>query len=127
MIDILKVQQIVREAAKLFVDRQAANQIKVKGKYDFVTAVDEAVQGFMKKELENLYPEISFMGEEDQETKTDLDGFVWVLDPVDGTTNLIHDYKTSAISLGLMKDREVIAGIIFDPYLDEMYWAEKDK
>ncbi len=125
MVDIFKVQQIVREAAKLFSNREAANQIKEKGVYDFVTAVDEAVQKFMKNELEKLYPEIQFMGEEDQENREDFSGLIWVLDPVDGTTNLIHDYRSSAISLGLMKDKEIIAGIIFDPYLDEMYWSEK--
>jgi myo-inositol-1(or 4)-monophosphatase len=123
----LKVQEIVREAAKFFVNREAANQIKVKGAYDFVTAVDETVQQFIKTELNKIYPEIAFMGEEDQETIADLSGLVWVLDPVDGTTNLIHDYRCSAISLGLMKDREIIAGIIFDPYLNEMYWAEMGK
>ncbi|MBR4138407.1 MAG: inositol monophosphatase [Lachnospiraceae bacterium] len=125
MVDMMAVQKIVREAAKLFANREEVSRIKEKGAYDFVTAVDEAVQSVICKELEKLYPQIQFMGEEESEVSVDLNGLLWILDPVDGTTNLIHDYKNSAISLGLMENREVIAGIIYDPYLDEMYCAKK--
>ena len=127
MVDFICVQKIVRNAAKLFTDRNAAGQIKEKGVYDFVTAVDEAVQRYIQTELQNLYPEIQFLGEESSKANVDLNKPAWVLDPVDGTTNLIHDYKNSAISLALIDHREVIAGIIYDPYLDEMYFAKKEK
>ena len=116
MIDYKKIQEIVRQASKLFTDRESAGRIKEKGMYDFVTAVDEAVQNFIQKELQILYPEISFLGEESTENVIDMDGLVWILDPVDGTTNLIHDYKNSAISLALLDKNEVIAGIIYDPF-----------
>ena len=62
MVDIEKVQEVVREAAKLFSNREAANQIKIKGACDYVTAVDEAVQQLIRKELGKLYPHIQFMG-----------------------------------------------------------------
>ena len=124
-IDMEKVQPIIRQAAKLFTDREAALQVKEKGVYDFVTAVDEAVQQFIKEKLGELYPKIQFLGEEGQDDSVDMKGMIWVLDPVDGTTNLIHDYKNSAISLGLLDGGEAIAGVIYDPYLDEMYWAVK--
>lgn len=127
MIDYKLLKQIVRQASKLFTDRESAGRIKEKGMCDFVTAVDEAVQNFIQKELQLLYPDILFMGEESTEASIDMNRLVWVLDPVDGTTNLIHDYKNSAISLALLDKKEVIAGIIYDPYLDEMYFAEKGK
>ena len=127
MIDYKLVKQIVCQASKLFTDRESAGRIKEKGMCDFVTAVDEAVQNFIQKELQLLYPDILFMGEESTEASIDMNRLVWVLDPVDGTTNLIHDYKNSAISLALLDKKEVIAGIIYDPYLDEMYFAEKGK
>lgn len=127
MVDILKVQQVVREAAKLFSDRDATAQIKQKGAFDYVTAVDEAVQEFIKKELGKLYPEIQFIGEESDNSEVDWDGLVWVLDPVDGTTNLIHDYQNSAISLALMDHRELLMGIVYNPFIEEMYYAEKGK
>lgn len=127
MIDYILVQKIVCQAAKLFTDRKSAGYIKEKGMYDFVTAVDEAVQNYIQNELQLVYPDILFMGEESDENSIDINGLVWVLDPVDGTTNLIHDYKNSAISLALLDKKEVIAGMIYDPYLDEMYFAEKGK
>ena len=127
MIDYKLVKQIVRQASKLFTDRESAGRIKEKGMCDFVTAVDEAVQNFIQKELQLLYSDILFMGEESTEASIDMNRLVWVLDPVDGTTNLIHDYKNSAISLALLDKKEVVAGITYDPYLDEMYFAEKGK
>lgn len=127
MVDILKVQQVVREAAKLFSDREATSQIKQKGAFDYVTAVDEAVQDFIKTELGKLYPEIQFIGEESDNSDVDWNGLAWVLDPVDGTTNLIHDYQNSAISLALMNHKELLMGIVYNPFIEEMYYAEKGK
>ena len=127
MIDFLLVQRIVRQAAALFTDRKSAECIKEKGLCDFVTAVDEAVQNYIQKELQQHYPDILFMGEESTDNVMDMEHLLWVLDPVDGTTNLIHDYKNSAISLALLDKCEVIAGIIYDPYLDEMYFAQKGR
>lgn len=127
MVEIEKVQEIIREASKLFLDRNAASQAREKGMCDFVTAVDEAVQAFIQHKLYARYPDIQFIGEEKDNTAIDMAGAVWVLDPVDGTTNLIHDYHASAISLALMENREAVMGVIYDPYLDEMYHAEKGK
>lgn len=67
------------------------------------------------------------MGEEKDNSDIDMSGQVWVLDPVDGTTNLIHDYQNSAISLALIDNSEIILGIIYNPFSDEMFYAEKDK
>ena len=80
MIEILKVQEIVREAAKIFSNRNAAEQIKQKGVFDYVTAIDEAVQEFIQKERSDLYPQIQFMGEEKDNSDIDMSGQVWVLD-----------------------------------------------
>lgn len=92
------------------------NQIKQKGVFGYVTAIDEAVQEFIQKELSDLYPQIQFMGEEKDNSDIDMSGQVWVLDPVDGTTNLIHDYQNSAISLALIDNSEIILGIIYNPF-----------
>ena len=127
MIVMEEIQGVVREAAKLFADRAAARKIREKGAYDYVTAVDEAVQHFMQEKLGKLHPHIQFMGEEKDNSAIDMNGFVWVLDPVDGTTNLVHDYRNSAISLALMSNKEVILGIVYNPFSDEMYYAQKGK
>ena len=119
------VQEIILEASRLFADRHAAEHRKTKGVADYVTDVDFAVQSFIQEQLRQLYPEIQFMGEEKDNQEIDLEAPLWVLDPVDGTTNLIHDFRASAISLALLEHREPVLGIIYHPYLQEMYQAQK--
>ena len=121
------VEEIITEAGRLFADRHAAEHRKTKGVADYVTDVDFAVQSFLQEKLGMLYPEVQFMGEEKDNREVDLDAPVWVLDPVDGTTNLIHDYRASAISLALLEHREPVFGFIYHPYLKEMYRAQKGK
>ena len=127
MVEITKIQNIVRRAAKLFADRSSAANIVEKGHCDYVTAVDEAVQSLVREQLGALYPKIQFMGEEQDNSTVNMEELVWVLDPVDGTTNLIHDYRSSAISLALLENREPVLGIVYNPYVDEMFYAEKGK
>lgn len=117
MILIEEIQTVVREAAK----------IKEKGAYNYVTAVDNVVQLFLQEKLQTLYPNIQFMGEEKDNSGIDMNGLIWVLDPVDGTTNLIHNYHYSAISLALLDGGESVLGIVYAPYSDEMYLAQKGK
>ena len=119
------VEEIIREAGRLFADRHAAEHRKTKGVADYVTDVDLAVQSFIRKKLGLLYPDIQFMGEEMDNREVDLNAPLWVLDPVDGTTNLIHDYRSSAVSLAILEHGEPVFGIIYQPYLKEMYRAQK--
>ena len=123
-IDENVVMEIVREAGGLFGNREAADHVQVKGAADFVTQVDLEVQNYIQQKLYELYPEIQFMGEEKENGEIDKSGLVWILDPVDGTTNLIRDYKRSAVSLALFENRKPVMGIIYDPYLKEMYYAK---
>lgn len=123
-IDLQTVCQVVQEAGELFLNREAAAHTTVKGRADFVTEVDLAVQQFIREKLETLYPNVQFLSEEKSNDDVDRNGLVWVLDPVDGTTNLIHDYRASAISLALMDKGETVLGIIYNPYRREMYTAQ---
>jgi myo-inositol-1(or 4)-monophosphatase len=123
-IDEKAVMEIVREAGSLFGDRASADHIQIKGEADFVTQVDLEVQNYIQKKLYELYPEIQFMGEEKGNDDIDKNGLLWILDPVDGTTNLIRDYKCSAVSLALFENRKPVLGIVYDPYLKEMYFAK---
>lgn len=122
-----RVKEIVAESGKLFQDREAAGQRKEKGAADYVTEVDFAVQQFIYGKLQEAYPEVQFMGEEKSNDEIDRRGLVWVLDPVDGTTNLIHDYRNSAVSLALMDNQRIVMGIVYNPYSKEMFWAEEGK
>lgn len=126
-ISVREIERIVREASKLFLDRNAASHTSVKGRADFVTEVDVKVQEQIHGELLKRYPEIPFMSEEQDNREIRREGLYWVLDPVDGTTNLIYDYRASVISLALVDGDQPVLGFVYHPYLDEMFYAEKGK
>lgn len=126
-IDTEKVQSLVYRAKDIIFDKALAHSVKEKGRADFVTAVDTEVQTMLERELHRLYPDIQLLGEEGARHLIDPDGSVWILDPVDGTTNLIYDYKMSAVSLALYSGGEVVLGIVYNPFTEEMFSAEKGK
>ena len=100
--DVQKIISLVTKTQGFIKNREMAAHVKEKGFADYVTQVDIAVQNFLKKELFALAPDIQFLGEETglQEIKADR---FWILDPVDGTTNLMHDYQHSVVSLALCR------------------------
>lgn len=125
----MDIQEIIAllKKTKSFVDnRERAGHIKVKGPADYVTQVDTDIQGFLAKELGNLFPEIQFLGEEEGLHEMSGDTY-WILDPIDGTTNLIHDYQHSVVSLALYEKGEITLGIVYDPFREDVYHAEKGK
>ena len=99
-------------------------QVSAKGPADFVSRADIMAERTLRKELERTRPEYGFLGEEGGETKGDGRNR-WIADPLDGTTNFLHGVPHFAISLALERDGEVIAGIIYQPISDELFWAEK--
>lgn len=116
----------VRAASELFQNRADASNVTAKGKADFATQVDYKVQQHISRELAALYPDVEFLGEEGRhEDIVFAERQVWILDPVDGTTNLIHDMHASVISLALAEDGEVTKAVVFDPYRNELFSAEK--
>ena len=123
---LCETEEIVRRAGRLFFEKQYSENVYLKGRADFVTDADYCVQEFLKGELGSLLPDIEFMSEEKDNSDLDFDRPVWILDPVDGTTNLIHGFCHSTISLALEDCGEIRMGIVFDPYHDEMFTAVKD-
>lgn len=102
-------------------------QVSVKGPSDFVSTADHASERLLKAELEKARPGYSFLMEESGSTRgTDRD-HVWIVDPLDGTTNFLHGIPHFAISVALQHKGELLAGMIYNPAVDELYWAEKGK
>jgi myo-inositol-1(or 4)-monophosphatase len=99
-------------------------QVSEKGPGDFVSRADIQAERTLRKELDRTRPEYGFLGEEGGETKGDGRNR-WIADPLDGTTNFLHGVPHFAISLALEREGEVIAGIIYQPISDELFWAEK--
>lgn len=112
---------IVRKAGRALIERQGADRIQTKAAQDFVTEVDFAVQQTICQALREGWPEIQFMGEERDNSDIDFSRPYWVLDPVDGTTNLIHNFQHSVISLALVIDHEPQFGVVYNPYYNEEF------
>ncbi|MCM1253379.1 MAG: inositol monophosphatase [Clostridium sp.] len=124
--NIQDVLALVQQTKTFVENRERAAHVKVKGPADYVTQVDTDIQSFLSRELGKLAPEIQFLGEEEGLHKMSADTY-WILDPIDGTTNLIHDYQHSVVSLGLYDKGEITLGIIYDPFREDIYYAQKGK
>lgn len=115
----------VRKAGALLTDQSAIRNIWAKSETDFVTNVDVTVQETLKAQLASLAPEIQFMGEEQDNSRLDWNRPCWLLDPVDGTTNLIHSFQHSAISLALAEGGQIVFGMVYNPYSGECFTARR--
>lgn len=121
---INRVINVVKEASKLMTSDITIEQ---KGNdSNFVTSADVNVQRFLEKHLLELIPESTFLGEEEGKQAVDSE-YVWVVDPIDGTANFIRELGASAISVGMIKEGKPYLGVIYEPYKDEMYYAEQGK
>lgn len=121
-------RDIIGEAAELARRMQPAPGkpiAELKGRQDYVTEADRAVETFVNKRLSALFPEDAFLGEEHGETSTGL--FRWVIDPIDGTSNYARGRNRWCISLGLMYQDTPVAGIINAPSLRECFTARTGK
>ena len=121
---INQVINIVKEASKLMKEEITIEQ---KGNdSNFVTSADVNVQYYLEERLPKLIPGSEFLGEEEE--KDSITGeYVWVVDPIDGTSNFIRGLGASGISVGLVKNGKPYLGVIYDPYKDEMFYAEHGK
>jgi myo-inositol-1(or 4)-monophosphatase len=99
-------------------------QVSRKGPGDFVSTADKKAEEILYKELKKARPSYGFIMEEGGEVPGE-DDYTWIIDPLDGTSNFLHAIPHFAISIGLQKDHEIIAGVIYDPIKDEIFYAEK--
>ena len=119
------MEAVVLEAGKSLMDREKSSKVYKKGYADYVTEVDLYVQNIISTRLLKEFPHIQFMGEEQDNSNPDPEKPLWILDPVDGTSNLIHDMKMSVISLALVEQGKAVAGVIYQPYNRELFSAAK--
>ena len=100
-------------------------QVSKKGPRDFVTKTDKRAEEILIEELSKA-KKIFFLTEESGILKNEKDENVWIIDPIDGTTNFLHGIPHFAISLALKINNEIVSLIIFDPIKNEMFYAEKN-
>jgi myo-inositol-1(or 4)-monophosphatase len=100
-------------------------QVSVKGPSDFVSTADLNAERTLKTELMRARPGYGLLLEEGGATEGTDPHHRWIVDPLDGTTNFLHGIPHFAISIALERDGEIVAGIVYEPTRDEMFWAEK--
>ena len=123
-----KIIEIVKKAGEIYKSATGDLGIENKGSaVNLVTEYDKKIQEFLFAELSKIIPDCSFLGEEGDGNKELSDGYCFIIDPIDGTTNFIKGFQHSGISVGLAKDKELILGVVMDPDLNNIYYAEKGK
>lgn len=126
--DIKRLQSIVKEAGNILRSARAADgTVEHKpGEANFVTEYDVKIQQFLEEKLSEMIPDATFFGEEDTDSNQAgrlSDGFTFIIDPIDGTTNFLFDCHYSCISVAVAWGGALVAGCIYNPYLEQMYVA----
>lgn len=93
---------------------------------DFVTRVDEESEKIIIHAIKEKFPDHHFLAEESLKA-TDAQEYRWIIDPLDGTTNYIHQYPVFSISIALEYKKEIILGVVYDPLREELFTAEKGR
>jgi len=125
MLDFIK--EIAREAGDIIREGYKMETItsEHKGKVDLVTEIDLASEKYLIGRIIERFPTDSILAEEKPELTSSKR--VWIIDPLDGTTNFAHKFPNFAVSIGLEIDGVVQYGVVYQPITDEMFWAEKGR
>ncbi len=104
---------------------------------DLVTEIDKGAEQMIRRLILTHFPDHAILGEEGVEPGEDAperalreaedEEYLWIIDPIDGTTNFVHGFPFYSVSIALAKNGEVVLGVIYDPSRDEMFVAEKNK
>ncbi len=118
---------IARNAGRYIYNQLGKNNIKnlkSKGKHNFVTETDKTAEKQIVESLQKLIPESGFIAEEGT-SNIKGDVYNWIIDPLDGTTNFIHNALPVAVSIALRKHEEIVVGVVFEIFLKECFSAWK--
>jgi myo-inositol-1(or 4)-monophosphatase len=102
-------------------------QVSVKGPGDFVSAADRKAEQTLFTELSKARPQYCFLMEERGAVEGADKTHRWIVDPLDGTTNFLHGIPLFCISVALEREGQIVAGVIYNPAMDELYTAERGK
>lgn len=100
-------------------------QVSRKGPADFVSAADLKTEKVLREELTKARPGYGFLMEEGGEVEGTDRTHRWIVDPIDGTTNFLHGLPHFAMSVGLERDGQMVAGVVFNPLTDDLFTAER--
>lgn len=118
------LDDVIKQAGLIVKKSLTASEMQtmVKGTNDFVTTTDREVETFIRTWIRERFPLDGVLGEE-YGTQEGSDGYVWVIDPVDGTVNFMNSFPLHCISIALQKDGSLVAGAVLNPVYDELFSA----
>ena len=122
---IEKIIETAKDAGDIMLGAKRPKIMEKEGHANFCTETDEKIQAFLIERLKDVLPEASFLGEEDGQDVFEekmSSGYCFVLDPIDGTSNFIFEYRPSVVSIGLLKDGKPYMAVVYNPY-DEMLFS----
>jgi myo-inositol-1(or 4)-monophosphatase len=121
------VTSLCREAGRIGLERWGTPlQITRKGEVDLVTDVDLELQELIWEGITRRYPEHIVLGEEgEQKERAQEAEYLWLVDPLDGTTNYVHGHPCFCVSLALAHRGEVLLGCVYDPLRNELFYAAR--
>lgn len=114
---------LVQRAGALLTDTTQALEITAKGRANFVTQMDVAVQEQLRRDLHELDPSVVLLAEEQKNGQPKIEGRYWILDPIDGTQNFIRHLGLSAVSLAYYENRQIMSSVIYNPFTKELFQA----
>jgi myo-inositol-1(or 4)-monophosphatase len=124
---ISTASEIARRAGALLMEyfvRGVKTEYKGSGTVDVVTEADRASEKLIVESLRSTFPKHGIVGEEGARSQSNSE-CLWYVDPLDGTTNFAHGFPVFCVSMGLVRNGEVIAGVVFDPTRNELFAAER--
>lgn len=134
--DLTQFAQICQKAARagghLLVQMQDQISVREKGTNDLVTDADIQSQKVITEIIKSEFPDHGILGEEDlgdsETVQLDADetSYRWIVDPLDGTVNYVHGLQSYSVSIALALGQQLLVGAVFDPVLDEMFFARAD-
>ncbi|WVF68015.1 hypothetical protein IAT40_002777 [Kwoniella sp. CBS 6097] len=137
----LDAGQMIREGQRKRFASESANEAEKANSVDLVTEVDKAVEEFITKKIKETYPDHQFIGEETFKGQKITDEPTWIgeldfgpaddgtsdANPIDGTTNFIHGFPMVATSIGLAVKGVPVVGVVYNPFLDQLYSAAQGR
>ncbi len=115
---------IIKQASLIFKDGYYSTKtIDFKAKKDLVTQYDIAVENFLKEQLSISFPSFNIIAEESDNSDIEFNNSI-IIDPIDGTTNFVHGVPHCAISVGVYKNKKPYIGVVYNPILDELFFAQ---
>lgn len=120
------IQAAQKAGDVLLANFHSEKQVKHKGKGNLVTAIDLLAEKAVMEVLKQEYPDHKILSEETNST-TDVSGYTWIVDPLDGTNNYVYGIPFFCTNVALAKDEDILVGVTYAPMTRELFRAEKGK